>query len=253
MITDLLWLFLCSRSLSFLGQCGAVGFGTAGGWMFIWTTGLVDCRLAATPTPTPHLQRGRRHRRRWAGHGGLQPRLNRSFAVGQTIQKFIHEWKISNRARHFEAHSLLAAGKPKFYCFSTFLFFGWLFAFHTQTTQTTIGQFWAHWANFSNFSKMSLVQQIKQFHLVTIGFTKSCFTCGKQLLNVVLLCFLQVSSDASYFCLIFENKIIYWLICNASQLNFEFLWTSSTLNAALNQLNVVIHTCCSVHAFSVTQ
>ena len=171
LITDLLWLFLCSRSLSFLGQCGTVGFGTAGGWMFIWTTGLVDCRLAATPIPTPHLQRGRRrrHRRRWAGHGGLQPRLIRSFAVGQTIQKFIHEWKISNRARHFEAHSLLAAGQPSFTVFPLFFSLGDFLLFTPKPPKPQLGNFehieqisaisakWAYFSKLSSFTWLPLV------------------------------------------------------------------------------------------------
>ena len=48
-------------------------------------------------------------------------------------------------------------------------------------------------SKISHFEQIELFQQTKQFHLVTIGFTKSCFTCGKPLLNVVLLVFVYAS------------------------------------------------------------
>ena len=94
---------------------------------------------------------------------------------------------------------LLAAGKLSFtrplYYFFTFTFFlgGGLFTFHPLTTQTpqntqiTIEQFWRNWAILSILRNFEHIEQFwpnwaKQFHLVTIGFTNSCFTCGSSYL-----------------------------------------------------------------------
>ena len=43
----------------------------------------------------------------------------------------------------------------------------------------------SNFEQIEQFQHIELFQQIKQFHLVTIGFSKSCFTCGVG--NVVLL------------------------------------------------------------------
>ena len=76
-------------------------------------------------------------------------------------------------------------------------FFWWLFAFSPNHPIHP----------FSNFEKIELIQQIKQSHLVTIGFTKSWFTCGLRLAVIKLIVSPSTIDKMFEISVLFSNKM----------------------------------------------
>ena len=89
----------------------------------------------------------------------------------------------------------------------------------------------------SNWSKFSNFEQIEQFRLVTIGFTKPCFTCDTPLLDVVYLfkqsmhvnlikIHISGAANALAFALLW---VLYTSIVNVGQTFYGYGWESQLL------------------------